>query len=174
MSSFRTFYSSKKIFKCFLGSAIFTKYCHISEKSFKMYLRKALVYKSTFFSSIWQLKIMVLCEIVWVIKIEVASRITDNPFPLSFRFSLTILHYYLDLISSSGHPICAESVPSGKRQAIWAAVRRWVICLLANKQLSGRWGDAVLIFFAFFFASRQKRMWGLGQSPKNQWIMDNE
>jgi hypothetical protein len=28
-------------------------------------------------------------------------------------------------------------------------------------------------FFAYFFASRQKSMWGLGQSLKNQWIMDN-
>ncbi|PLB85241.1 hypothetical protein C0T31_11980 [Dysgonamonadaceae bacterium] len=33
---------------------------------------------------------------------------------------LSILHshYFPDLLSSSGYPICAESVPSGKRQAV--------------------------------------------------------
>jgi hypothetical protein len=41
-----------------------------------------------------------------------------------------------------------------------------VICLLANKQLSGRWGDAVLIFFASFFASRQKKDVGFGAKPQ--------
>jgi hypothetical protein len=94
-----------------------------------------------------------------------------------FFISLLLLsiphsHYFPDLLSSSGHPICVESVPQGKRQAVW--VRRIssgrVICLLANKQLSGRWGEAVLTFFAYFFVSRQKSKWGLGQSPKKSII----
>jgi hypothetical protein len=49
------------------------------------------------------------CEILRVTNIELAS------FSPS---SLAILRYFPDLISSSGHPICAESVPSGKRQAV--------------------------------------------------------
>jgi len=90
---------------------------------------------------------------------------------LILNCQLSIIHYFPDLISSSGHPICAESVPSGKRQAVWAAVRRRVICLLANKQLSGRWGDAVLIFFCILFCIKAKKYVGFGAKPQ-EW-MDN-
>ncbi len=49
------------------------------------------------------------CEILRVTNIELASFIPSS-------FSIT--RYFPDLISSSGHPICAASVPSGKRQAV--------------------------------------------------------
>ena len=43
-----------------------------------------------------------------------------SSFPTSnfFISHFSILNYFPDLLSSSGYPICAESVPSGKRQAV--------------------------------------------------------
>ncbi len=65
------------------------------------------------------------------------SRFTESslfhPFPIIHFINFSI--NFSDLISSSGHPICAASVPPGKRQAVWSVSWRRVICLLANKQL---------------------------------------
>jgi hypothetical protein len=162
-------------------SAIFTKYCHISEKSFKMYLRKTLGYKSTFFSSIWQLKIMVLCEIVWEIKIEIASWISDGALisDSPFFHSFPITHDHLSISPLFSRPHLLIGAPDLRRER---AAGQKTSCLSRRKAASylsfseqaaiGSMRRCSLDFFCILFCIKAKKNVGFGAKPQES--MDNE
>jgi len=97
--------------------------------------------------------------------------ISDSPFFHSFP----ITHDHLSISPLFSRPHLIIGAPDLRSER---AVRQKTSCLSRRKAVSylsfseqaaiGSMRRCSLDLFAYFFASRQKSMWGLGQSPKNQ------